>query len=118
MNSLPVFPPCTPGNFVPELRTLAPVNHKVNSHCHCDEDGDDNDYAKGTVGDNLIFLFHQRLKVLKNFSFFQFVNFNLPDAPDLFCIGRKKLQKHLTCWALRVRREIESTEAVDFQGNS
>ena len=72
MITLPVFPPCTPGNFVPELRTLAPVNQKVNSHCHCDEDGDDNDYAKGTVGDNLIFLFHQitRLKVLKKFSFF------------------------------------------------
>ena len=70
MITLPVFPPCTPGNFVPELRTLAPVNQKVNSHCHCDEDGDDNDYAKGTVGDNLIFLFHQRLKVLKMFSFF------------------------------------------------
>ena len=68
MITLPVFPPCTPGNFVPELRTLAPVNQKVNSHCHCDEDGDDNDYAKGTVGDNLIFLFHQRLKVLKIFG--------------------------------------------------
>ena len=32
MITLPVFPPCTPGNFVPELRTLAPVNHKVNSN--------------------------------------------------------------------------------------
>ena len=32
MISLPVFPPCTPGNFVPELRTLAPVNHKINSN--------------------------------------------------------------------------------------
>ena len=32
MITLPVFPPCTLGNFVPELHTLAPVNHKVNSN--------------------------------------------------------------------------------------
>ena len=59
-----------------------------------------------------------RLKVHKKFSLFQFVNFDFLDAPNLFCIARKKLQTILRFWALRVRREIESTEAVDFQGNS
>ena len=107
MISLPVFPPCTPGNFVPELRTLAPVNHKINSNIAI------------VIRMVMTMLFHQtRLKALTNFTFFQFVNFNFPDAPNLFCIARKILQTILTFWALRVRREIESTDAVDFQGNS
>ena len=108
MISLPVFPPCTPGNFVPELRTLAPVNHKINSNTVI------------VIRMVMIMLFHQtRLKALTNFTFFQFVNFYFPDAPNLSCIAaRKKFQTILTFWALRVRREIESTDAVDFQGNS